>query len=319
LIHAVVLVGGQGLRLRPLTEKTPKPMLSFFDRPLLAWVLDPLLASTSLGTVTLATGFASRAFARWSRTLAPRVLTRREPDPRGTGGALGWVLSRRGQPCSSPLWVQNGDALIWPPVDTLVDAHRRSGADATLGVLWHPTPQRFGRLDVTPAGALAAFREKDASRPEPGWINAGIYLLESVLWKELDAGPSSLERDWFPRWLAAGRKLQTFPIESYFCDLGTPESFRQAHFDVLAGRTPLELGTGGVWVGEGVELAPECRLEGPVVLGAGCRLAKGAAVRESILGPNVRLGAYAQVERCLLGEGARVQAGVKLRNEVRSA
>lgn len=330
-MRAVILVGGLGTRLRPLTERTPKPMLPFFGRPLLAWILDPLLAAQAFESITVATGFASDAFSSWLDGLAPRVRQAVEPEPLGTAGGLAWALRADPPAPGSRLWVQNGDTLLWPSAAELLERHQAAGASITLGVMWHPEPQRFGRLEVDEAFRVRAFHEKDARHSGPGWINAGVYLLESEQWRLLEPVSSSLERDWFGRWLAAGVPLQACPLSGYFCDLGTPESYRQAHADVLNGRTPLSLGRGPgaraldtpgvnwsepVWLDENVTLEPGCTLAGPLALGKGSHVAAGARVQDSVVGPQVLIAGGAVVERAVLGQGARVPAGGQVRERV---
>ncbi len=323
-VKAVILVGGLGSRLRALAEDLPKPMLPFFDRPMLSWVADPLLNSPLVERVTLATGFAHDAFTAWTRT-HPKLRQTVEPEPLGTAGALAWALADEGG--SSPLWVQNGDALLWPDVAGLLAAHTAAGAECTMGVLWHQEPQHYGRIVTEDSGRVTEFREKDSRDSEPGWINAGVYLLEKGLWEQLEVRPSSLERDWMTRWLSEGTPIQAVALPGYFCDLGTPERYRQAHFDVLEGRTPVEPGPGAglppgvrssgpVWLGQDVELGPQCELRGPLVLGAGCRVGPEALLEGCVLGPRVQVGAGARLEDCVLGSEARVPERAHLRSFV---
>jgi mannose-1-phosphate guanylyltransferase len=312
-MQGVILAGGMGTRLQPLTLRTPKPMLSFFDRPMIGWLIEPLLEVAR--EVVVSTGHAGEAFEAL-RILYPHLKLVREAEPLGTGGALGY-LREQGVLGSEPVWVQNGDTLLSLDSGAMLEQHRRSGAAGTVAVYRHPQPDRFGNLALDSDGRLLAFEEKSGAS---GWINAGVYILEPELLQQIDSRPSSLERHWFPGWIEAGVELRSFEARGYFADLGTVESYRQAHFDVLLGETGLSLGrtvwdggavsTGAVWCGQGVEVAPDCVLEGPLVVGAGSRLAKGAHLTRSVLGPNCRIGAGARISDCVVAAGALVEAGM---------
>jgi len=284
---AVVLVGGEGLRLRPLTRTLPKPMIPVAGRPLIGRLLDHLAASGVVGSIHLASGYRAEAFEGLE---GPPFHLACEPSPQGTAGAVAFAAG----PASGPLWVLNGDALVPVDLAAMFEVHRRTGALATLASVRLQDCARYGRLEVDPEGRLLAFREKDDT-PGAGWVNAGVYLLEpEVLGAIPPERPCSLEREVFPVLLSRGARLQTFPHRGYFRDLGTPESYRQAVFDLLE----------GIHLGVGVEVDPSARLSPPLYLGPGCRVGPRARlVGPSVLEDRVQVGAGAFIDSSILWEG----------------
>ena len=297
---AIVLVGGEGLRLRPLTDHLPKPMIPVAGRPLIGRLLDHLAGSGVVGRIRLASGYRAEAFRDLS---GPPFQLDHEPSPQGTAGAVARTAGEE----PGPLWVLNGDALVPLDLAGMLRVHRQTGAVATLAAVPMEDCGRYGRLEVEPGGRLRAFLEK-SDQPGPGWINGGVYLLEPEVLRSIpEFRPCSLERHVFPALLARGAWLGTFPHRGYFRDLGTPESYRQAVFDLLE----------GIRLGPGVQVDPSAVLEPPLYLGPGCKVGPGARV----LGPaaledRVEIGAGATVQRALQWEDCRVGEGAVVREAI---
>lgn len=312
-VKTIILVGGEGLRLRPLTLTIPKPMLPLFDRPLIAWLLRYVADSGLVDEMILASGYRAEAFEGLPGFSCPLRL---EPEerPLGTGGALARLRGR----LEGTVLVLNGDGLLDVDLPAMLAFHRQRRASVTLAAVPLPDVSQSGALELGAEDRLTAFREKDP-RGGPGWINAGLYLMEAEVLDLLPSeGPSSLERDLFPRLLGEGLPLYGFRHAGYFRDLGTPQSYLQAHEDLLRGvsRFPRPAASGEVWFGPGAAVDPSSTVLGPSALGAGSRVGPGCMVRRCVLGAGATVGAGARLEDCLLAPGARVPSDARLQGAV---
>jgi len=328
-MQALILAGGAGTRLRPLTETVPKPVVPLAGRPHIAFLID-WLAGHGVDDVVVSCGhLADGVRAALSEHDGPPVRYAEEPDPRGTAGAVRYAEDLLGD----RFLVLNGDILCDLDLSALIDHHRESGATATIAL--HPVddPSAYGLVRRRENGEITAFLEK----PEPAEIdsdeiNAGAYLLErSVLERIPPDREVSIEREVFPAMIGEG--LHGVRLDGYWLDIGTPERFLQANWDILERRiaTGLDerLGDEGVLVAEGVDtghaviegpaaIAASCELEsgaqiGPrAVLGAGCKVGAGAAIERSVLLPRCVVGPQARVEGAILGGGVEVDQAVAI-------
>ena len=321
-MRAVVLVGGEGTRLRPLTETIPKPLVDFMDRPFLHAVLDHL-AAHDVDEAILSSPYLESTFAGFLEEragTAPALTWITETDPLGTAGA---VANAR-EHLDGSTFVLNGDILTDLDLRALLARHRDTGAVATITLTAVDDARPYG-LVSTDGTRVREFREK----PEeaiPGHVNAGTYVLEPEALDGVPPGrPVSIEREVFPELIASGRTVSAYLSEAYWLDLGTPPRYLQAHFDVLEGRVrgfdvsaPYVSETArvdlrarlGRWVvvGAGAEIGPGAEVE-ESVLHRGATVAEGARVTGSILGPGSEVGPGATVSDAVLAEGARVAAG----------
>lgn len=312
-VKTVILVGGEGVRLRPLTLGTPKPMLPLFDRPLIAWLLEYVADSGLVDELILASGYRAEAFQGLPRFSRPLRL---EPEdrPLGTGGALARLRGR----LDGTVLVINGDGLLDVDLPEMEAFHRTRRAAVTFATVPVPDVSQSGALVLGPEDRVTSFREKDPGGGA-GWINAGLYMVQAEVLDRLPPeGPSSLERDLFPRLLAEGLPLFGFRHEGYFRDLGTPQSYLQAHEDLLHGvsRFPRPAAHADVWRGPGVDVDPGSVVEGPSALGAGVRVGPGCTVRRSVLGAGATVGAGARLQDCVLAPGVHVPPGARLQGAV---
>ena len=237
-MKAVVLVGGEGTRLRPLTYSTPKPLLAVANQPFcerqLAW-----LAGHGIDEVVLSIGYLPDAFlARFPEGRSGGVGLRYavEDVPLGTAGASRYA-AEVGR-ISERFVVCNGDVLTDLDLSALIAFHASRGAEATISLTRVSDPSRFGVVPTRPDGQVIAFVEK----PEPGraptdWINAGTYVVEASMLERIPLGVNvSIERDTFPRMLEQGGALYAMHSDAYWLDIGVPQQYLLANADVLAGR-----------------------------------------------------------------------------------
>ena len=333
-LPAVILVGGQGTRLRPLTDRIRKDMLPLVDRPLLAYTFEHLRRhGVRRGIIScgyLPTQIEEHFGASYGDLELEYCI---ENEPLGTAGGIAFAA----RDLDSTFFALNGDSLREADLDELVRFHRANGARATILLTPVADPTRYGLVRVAADGRVSTFLEKP--RPEEidtDLINAGVYVLEPDVLEDVPPNRSvSIERDVFPR-LADEGAVYGLAMDGYWLDVGTPESYLQAHRDVLERSFPTEvgeaLGSGFTLVHESAQVDPEARLVPPVfvgpgavvergtrvgslaVLGAGARLGAGAVVESAVIGAHVTVGAGATVVGSVIGDHAEIGQGCELRN-----
>jgi mannose-1-phosphate guanylyltransferase len=322
-----VLVGGEGTRLRPLTETIPKPLVPLVDRPSLDHVLDHL-ARHGVHEVVLSSSYLEPTFHAFleARRGDPAITWITEVEPLDTGGAIVNALPHLGH---EPFFALNGDILTDLDLTAMRAFHEQHGAVATIALHRVDDARPFGLVPTDDDGRVREFREKPAERIA-GDINAGTYLLDPrPLTEWRSAGRVSIERQIFPALIAAGELVFGFLTDAYWLDLGTPEKYLQAHADLFDGRVAGEptlpapfvdpsaavdsAATLGrhVVVSAGVVVSERADLDDCVLLD-GARIEAGAVVRRSILGPRSVVGAKACLDDAVLAEGAVVRPGADL-------
>ena len=308
-MQALILAGGEGTRLRPLTNTVPKPVLPLAGRPHVAYVIDWLVRH-GVDDVVVSCGFlADGVRAALAEMTDLRVRFAEEPDARGTAGAIKFAEEMLGD----RFFVLNGDVLTDIDLTALVAQHEETGATATIALYPVENPTGYGLVRRREDGEITEFLEK----PEPDQIdtdeiNAGAYFLER---RVLDLIPPdrevSIEREVFPRLVGEG--LYGRRSEGYWIDIGTPERFRQACWDILEGRieTP-----GGERIGEGVEIADSATIAERAVIGPGSTIGPEAVIEESVLLANCRVGARARLRQAILGAGVELGEAAEVENAV---
>jgi mannose-1-phosphate guanylyltransferase len=338
-MQALVLVGGQGTRLRPLTESVPKPVLRLVDRPFISYMIEWLDAH-GVEEVLLACGFMAHALREVlgdGEPGGPRVRYITEPEPRGTAGAIKFAEEQ----LEERFLALNGDTLSDLDLTALVRAHEEHGDLATLAL--HPVedPSGYGLVRRGPDDEILEFLEKPdpAEAAEAGnEINAGAYVLErSILDLVPPDRPVSIEREVFPK--LVGKGLHGISLDGYWMDIGTPQRYLQANWDILEGRVATrvtEKARDGVYV-HPEALADPGQIEHPAfldagaavedgatvgpgaVLAPGCRVAAGAVITGSVLMDGCEVGEGARVEDSILGARAAVDPGVTVQGDVVAA
>jgi mannose-1-phosphate guanylyltransferase len=317
-MQAIVLVGGEGTRLRPLTTDVPKPALTLVDRPFLAYMVE-WLAGHGVSEVVLACGFLPdvlREALGGGEHAGARLTYVVEPERRGTAGAIRFAAEALGDALEDRFLALNGDLLTDLDLGALMRAHEERGERATIAL--HPVEDSaaFGLVRTGPDGAVEEFTEKTGSRV-PGEVNAGAYVLERSV---LDLIPAdrevSIEREVFPRLVGDG--LGALSLDGYWQDIGTPERYLQASWDILEGRvsTRVEPSAPGLFVSPGAEVSGDATIGPRAVISAGCVVADGAEVRGSVLLEGCTVGEGASIGGSILAAGVTVEDGATLADAV---
>jgi mannose-1-phosphate guanylyltransferase len=313
-MQAIVLVGGEGTRLRPLTESVPKPALTLVDRPFLAYIVE-WLAGHGIEEVILACGFLAdvlrEALGEVERS-GVRIRYVAEPEPLGTAGAIRFAADQMGDELGERFLALNGDVLTDFDLTPLLALHEKAGSRATLGLHAVEDASAYGLVRRDGDGDVLEFLEK-TGEPVPGEISAGIYALERSVLELIPPGDAvSIERDVFPR--LAGTGLHGTLLAGYWMDIGTPDRYLQATWDILEGRveTLVEPTGPGMYVDASAEFAESAVLGPRAVIGRRCRLESEVEVRESVLLEGCTAEAGSRIAGSILSAGARVSAGATL-------
>ena len=311
-MQALILAGGEGTRLRPLTYTVPKPVLPLAGRPHVAYVIDWLVRH-GVDDVIVSCGHLAEGMRNALAELEPGVRIRyaEEPDARGTAGAIRFAEEL----LDDRFLVLNGDVLCDLDLTALIEQHARTGARATIALYPVEDPTGYGLVHRRDDGEITEFLEK----PEPDQIdtdeiNAGAYLLERSV---LDVIPPdravSIEREVFPRLI--GRGLYGIRLGGYWIDIGTPTRFLEANWDILTGSVETVVGAGldePLLVGPGCEVSPEADLISPYVVGGNCRIEAGATIERSVLLDGCVVERDAVVSNSILSGGVTVESGAEL-------
>jgi mannose-1-phosphate guanylyltransferase len=311
-VQALILAGGEGTRLRPLTYTVPKPVLPLAGRPHVSYVIDWLVRH-GVDDVIVSCGHLAEGMRRAIAELEPGIEIRyaEEPDARGTAGAIRFAEDMLGE----RFLVLNGDVLCDLDLTALIEQHGRTGARATIALYPVADPAGYGLVHRREDGEITEFLEKPSPEQiDTDEINAGAYLLERSV---LDYVPPdqavSIEREVFPRLIGEG--LYGIRLEGYWIDIGTPERFLEANWDILEGRVETVIGEQldvPVMVGEDCEISPDAELRPPCVIGPNSSVGSDAVVERSVLLDGCTVGSGARLVNTILSGGVTVEAGAEL-------
>lgn len=330
-MDAIVLVGGKGTRLRPLTATTPKPMLPAAGVP---FITHQLVRARDAGVdhVVLATSYRSEVFSEHfgdGSRIGLRIDYVHEDVPLGTGGGIRNVAHLLEGGPGDPVVILNGDVLSGHDLRAQVSAHCEADAAVTLHLTEVDDPRAFGCVPTDDDGRVTAFLEKDP-HPVTNRINAGCYVFrKSVIESMPAARVLSVERETFPDLLSAGELVLGFVELAYWLDLGTPAAFVRGACDLVLGNAPgavdhpgeslvlpgadvvVDAGlSGGTCVGEGATVG-HATLHGAVVF-AGARIGDGCVIRDSVVGADAHVGDGVVLDGVVVGDGAVIGAGCEL-------
>ena len=332
-MEAILLVGGQGTRLRPLTISTPKPLLPTAGVPFLAHQLARARAA-GVTRIVFATSYRAEMFAAsfGEHCYDVDLVYVTEDEPLGTGGAIRNAAAALTGGPDEPVLVLNGDILSGHDVAAQVALHEKTDAAVTLHLTEVDDPTRFGCVPTDEHGRVTAFLEK-TPHPVTNRINAGCYIFRRSV---IDAIPAdevvSVERETFPGMIAAGETVMGYPEQAYWLDVGTPEAFVRGSCDVVLGKLdtgalPAQPGPrlvldrasvsqhakvfGGTTVGTAAVVEEGATVEGSVLFDDAV-VANGATVRNSVVGRGARVGSGAVLDSVILGDAAIVGPGNEL-------
>ncbi len=320
-MKAVIMAGGEGTRLRPLTSNLPKPMMTLANRPMMEHIVN-LLREHGFTDIVVTVAFLANTIRNYfgdGSEFGVRMVYATEETPLGTAGSVRNAMAE----LEERFLVISGDVLTDIDLGKVVEFHEQRGAIATIGLKAMENPLEFGIVITKDDGSIERFLEK------PNWgqvfsdtINTGIYVLEPSIFDYIPDGRSvDFSEEVFPALLDAGAPLFGYVAEGYWEDVGTPEAYVSAHKDVLDGKVAVavpgfRLGE-GVWLGEGTEIHPTAKVEGPVVIGDYSVVEAGAHLAEyTVLGSNVWVGPDSSLERAVVHDNSYLGAGVRLRGSV---
>jgi len=340
--EAILLVGGRGTRLRPLTVHTPKPMVPAAGVPFLTHQLARARAA-GVEHIVLATSYLAEVFEPYfgdGSSLGLHLEYVTEEDPLGTGGAIRNVASRLHSGPDDPVLIFNGDILTGLDIPALVHTHETTGADVSLHLTRVEDPRAYGLVPTDATGRVMAFLEKPQTPEEivTDQINAGAYVFRRAVIDTIPEGrPVSVERETFPELLATGAHLQGMVDSTYWLDLGTPQAFVRGSADLVLGRAPSPAVpgrcgdrlilptatvapdaklTGGTVVGEGAHVGEGARVSGSTIL-SGAVIEPGAVITDSLIGVRARIGERSILTGTVIGDGATIGPDNELREGVR--
>lgn len=319
-MQAVVLVGGEGTRLRPLTLETPKPMVPVFNVPFLERTLIRL-RDVGITNAILPAGYLPAAitdyFGDGSR-IGMKLTYVIETEALGTAGAIKNVE----QHITGPFFVLNGDILTSLDLQAMLDRHRQLGGIGLLHLIEVADPSAFGCVVTDDKSRVSSFVEKPPAGTAPSnAINAGTYLLEREVLDFIPAGRAvSIERETFPLLVAGTKPLYAFTTDDYWMDLGRPEQYLSSHRHVLEGKMPIDLSSSAdhpqveapSFIGRNVSIEAGAHVGPFAVIGDNCKIAQGANVRDSVLWDGVEVGRDADVDGTIIASNARIGARARI-------
>jgi NDP-sugar pyrophosphorylase family protein len=329
-MKAILLAGGRGTRLRPLTIHTPKPIVPIFDRTFLHYQLDLLRQVPEIDEVILSLNYQPRRIEELFGDGSNAGITLRyvvEPAPLGTAGAVRYA----GESLRESVVVFNGDVLTEVDLGAVIEQHRQRKAKATIVLTPVENPAAYGLVETDANGNVRRFLEK----PQPdeitcNTINAGIYVLEPDTFDRIPRDTAwSIERSFFPSLVERGETFVGYVYQGYWIDIGTPEKYVQVHRDMMDGRcackaAPFANGGSRAWISPQARLDEGVTLEGPcfvdeattikagarigpyAVIGRHCHIEEHAIVDQAIVWANCRISQDAIVRRSILGRHCHV-------------
>jgi mannose-1-phosphate guanylyltransferase len=311
-MQALVLAGGEGTRLRPLTLTTPKPIMPLAGRPFLSFMLD-WLRRHGADDVILSCGFLSGAVRSVLGDIYDGMRLRYvvEEEPLGTAGPVRLAFDQG--LLAERLWVLNGDVLTDMDLTAELEQHERTSARATLALVAVDDTESYGVVPTDAEGRVEAFLEKTAGAVPTNRVNAGAYVLEREVVEAIPPGRAvSFEREVFPALVGDG--LYGWHAAGYWIDIGAPDRYLEATYDLLAGRVESELpprDETGSLIYEGC-LVSGAHIGPQSVLGRHCSVGTDSTVERSVLHDRVRVDADCSVRESVLAEGVRVGAGARV-------
>ena len=310
--EAILLVGGQGTRLRPLTINTPKPMLPVAGVP---FTVHQIMRARDAGItrIVLATSYRADVFASFiaDSDLGIEVVIATEEVPLGTGGAIRFASGFLTGAAEDPVVIFNGDVLTGVNIDALITSHEDTSADVTLYLTKVADPRAYGLVPTSPEGRVLQFLEKPQTPEEivTDQINAGCYVFTRSVIDSIPQGrPVSVEREIFPALLAADRAVMGVVDSGYWLDLGQPRDFVAGSVDLVLGNAPSPAVTkpGESLILSGTTIAASASICGGTTIGRGTKIGANSEVRASVVFDSASIGANVSITNSIIGQGAMI-------------
>jgi mannose-1-phosphate guanylyltransferase len=317
-LKAVILVGGEGTRLRPLTNSIPKSMIPVLNRPFLEHTI-AYLKKHGVDSIILTLSYLPETIQNYfedGSNFGIPLTYSMESNPLGTAGAVKNVERH----LDGTFIVLNGDIFTDLDLADMIDFHKRKKAKATIALAWVENPCAFGVVETNSDGKVKRFVEK----PKPdqvttNWINAGIYILEPEVLEHVPEGSHYMfEKGLFPLLLKIGEPVYGYHFSGYWLDMGTPEKYLCLNCDLLLAKVKSTLANNlnkdEVFCDKGVIVHPSAEITGPVVIASGCRIGQRVSIKGPvIMAPDCYIGEDARIEGAVLWRGANIGAGVVLK------
>jgi mannose-1-phosphate guanylyltransferase len=322
VVQAILLVGGQGTRLRPLTINTPKPMLPVAGHPCTSHQIARAKAA-GIERIVLGTSYKAEVFETYfgnGTDFGIEIAYAVEDEPLGTGGAIRNAANLLTCAPDDPVVIFNGDVLTGLDIEALVENWRKTKADVAIYLTRVTDPRPYGLVPTDTTGRVLAFLEKPTTPEEivTDQINAGCYVFRRSLIDQIPADrPVSVERETFPELLATGANVIGVVDDGYWLDLGTPLAFAQGSADLVQGIAPSPLlagQTGQSFIAQGATIAPSAQLSDGTYVGAGATIESDAVVSGSVVFPGAKVGSAAKISGSIVGAGCVIGAGTVLQN-----
>lgn len=321
-MKAILLAGGKGTRLRPLTLHTPKPIVPIFNRPFLHYQIDLLRRVPEITEVILSLNYQPRRIEEIfgdGRDLGIRIRYVVEPTPLGTAGAVKYAE----QHLDDTVIVFNGDVLTQIDLAAVIRLHRERQARATIVLTPVDNPMAYGLVETGPDARVRRFLEKPkADEITCNTINAGIYVLEPATFDRIPADTAwSIERAYFPSLVEHGEMFVAYVYDGYWIDIGTPAKYMQVHRDIMNGRfaaLPFAGATdGSAALAAGARIEETAEVTGPCFVDEGAVVKAGAKVLpHSVIGRHVHIDEGAVVEASILWANCHIERDAELRGAI---
>jgi NDP-sugar pyrophosphorylase family protein len=320
-MKAILLAGGKGTRLRPLTIHTPKPIVPVFERPFLHYQLDLLKQVPEIDEVILSLNYQPRRIEEIFGDGSEAGLSIRyvvEPAPLGTAGAVRYA----GESLRESIVVFNGDVMTEVDLAAVIALHRERNAVATIVLTPVDNPTAYGLVETDAAGNVLRFHEKpEAHQITCNTINAGIYVLEPETFDRIPKDtPWSIERSFFPSLIERGETFVAYIYGGYWIDIGTPEKYMQVHRDMMDGRFragPFAAAPAATCVSPGARIEEGATLEAPCFIDDGAVVRAGARIGAyAVLGRQCHVEEHASVERSIVWANTRISQEATVRGAI---
>jgi len=334
-VKAVVLVGGEGTRLRPLTYLTVKAMMPVLNRPFIEYIIRQL-SRHNIKEIILAIGYKPDRITEYfsnEKQLRAKLVYSIETDPMGTAGAV-----KNAEPyIDGRIFAMNGDIFTDIDFTEMLKFHQDKGAKVSIAITPVADPTRFGVVETDGNNRVTRFVEKPRREEvTSNMINAGVYVIEKEVLKRIPEGKRSMfEHNIFPSLLDDGEPVFGYTTNAYWMDMGTPEKYLQLNGDLLRGKsTQVEFNATDIRIDKHSSVHPksklvgpilvdkDCRidegveLKGPVVIGAGCQIKEGAVIENSVLWRNAIVGGKATLKDCIVAEDSYIDDNVQMKGAI---